>query len=476
MVQMGQLSPTVATMAAMMRDRIVQSEMKPPEQATVVEEVFKPAAPQAAGLAAVPTNPQMFQGMAGGGIVAMANGGTPPTFTDALYGADPIYGTTPEAMAADQVRVEEAQRKKRLEEKMLQYNFLKGSAPQVAAEMLNADPELKAALTPKPVAPAPAAAPAPAVKPPAGLPAAAAAAKPTAPAAGIAGLDAYKKAEETRIADMEKNLGKPSTIAEEAARQQEINKAMGVDPDFFKNQAKELVQQREELKGDRKEAANMRLLEAGLNILGGTSPYAFENIGKGASKALAGFADDIKDIKKQQRELDIARRQVLAAEQAAARSDSASVSARLDRSRDKFEAKEAALRDAKVEAQKTLVDMGLKTRQVAATELSAKAQMTSALRPPRERSTGITEGQLATLRMKAAAEVDPARVRDSLAKQQGLAKTPKEGQDPAFDRQVQQEYRTQIEDKVRFYTNQSDAAAAVPNTFPGYSLVQRAAQ
>jgi hypothetical protein len=156
---------------------------------------------------------------------------------------------------------------------------------------------------------------------------------------------------------------------------------MGVDPDFFKNQARELVQQREELKGDRKEAANMRLLEAGLNILGGTSPYAFENIGKGASKALAGFADDIKGIKKQTRELEKARKEVLAAEQMAARSDSASVSAKLERNRDKVEAKEAALRDAKVEAKKTLVEIGFKERNLAATEMSARAQMKSAERP-----------------------------------------------------------------------------------------------
>ena len=65
MVQMGQMSNTTAMMAAMMRDRIVQSEMKPPAPPTVADEVFQPAQ----GLAAVPTDPRMFQGMADGGIV-----------------------------------------------------------------------------------------------------------------------------------------------------------------------------------------------------------------------------------------------------------------------------------------------------------------------------------------------------------------------------------------------------------------------
>ena len=170
-------------------------------------------------------------------------------------------------------------------------------------------------------------------------------------------------------------------------------------------------------KGDRKEAANMRLLEAGLNILGGTSPYAFENIGKGASKALAGFADDLKDIKKQTRELEKARKEVLAAEQMAARSDSASVSARLDRSRDKVEAKEAALRDAKVEAKKTLVEIGFKERNLAATEMSARAQMKSAERP---RSSGKAPDYLDVVKL--AKEMVPAgQVWEGLTEEQRRA-------------------------------------------------------
>jgi hypothetical protein len=56
--------------------------------------------------------------------------------------------------------------------------------------------------------------------------------------------------------------------------------------------------------GPESEAANLRLLEAGLGILGGESPYAFVNIGKGATPALKGFAEDIKDIQKQSRIID----------------------------------------------------------------------------------------------------------------------------------------------------------------------------
>ena len=83
MAQMGQVSPTLAVMAGMMRDRIVRSEMKMPEK-TVAEEVLpQPQMGLAAaqqvpgqGLDQIPVSDQMFTA-AGGGIVAMFNGGNP---------------------------------------------------------------------------------------------------------------------------------------------------------------------------------------------------------------------------------------------------------------------------------------------------------------------------------------------------------------------------------------------------------------
>jgi hypothetical protein len=52
LAQSGQLSPTLAVMAGMMRDRIVQSEMKPPSPPTVAEEVMQPMG-QRMGLGAI---------------------------------------------------------------------------------------------------------------------------------------------------------------------------------------------------------------------------------------------------------------------------------------------------------------------------------------------------------------------------------------------------------------------------------------
>jgi hypothetical protein len=63
-----------------------------------------------------------------------------------------------------------------------------------------------------------------------------------------------------------------------------------------------LKQQGEESKKDRETNKYMRLLEAGLGIMGGTSPYAAVNIGQGATQAVRGYAQDVAGMRKEQRE------------------------------------------------------------------------------------------------------------------------------------------------------------------------------
>ena len=76
----------------------------------------------------------------------------------------------------------------------------------------------------------------------------------------------------------------------------------GYDFDLIKNMVAETRAEREKIPAQRKEAANLRLLEAGLAIMGGTSPFAFVNIGKGASEAAKGFNEDMKEFRKLDRE------------------------------------------------------------------------------------------------------------------------------------------------------------------------------
>jgi hypothetical protein len=101
MAQMGQIDPATAVMAGMMIDRIVQSNIQPP-QSTVAQDVMGAAAPQgmaqlpaggmapppmdpsmaaqmpAAGLEALPVPDTMFNedSFAGGGIVAFSEAGS----------------------------------------------------------------------------------------------------------------------------------------------------------------------------------------------------------------------------------------------------------------------------------------------------------------------------------------------------------------------------------------------------------------
>lgn len=76
----------------------------------------------------------------------------------------------------------------------------------------------------------------------------------------------------------------------------------GYNFDLAAKQIAEVRAEQEKIPGQKKEAANLRLLEAGLAIMGGTSPFAFVNIGKGASEAAKGFNEDMKEFRKLDRE------------------------------------------------------------------------------------------------------------------------------------------------------------------------------
>jgi hypothetical protein len=91
----------------------------------------------------------------------------------------------------------------------------------------------------------------------------------------------------------------------------QLLEASGYKENVLEDIKRDLQRQRESATSDRKEAMNLRLLEAGLGIMGGESPYAFANIGKGASGALKGLAEDLKEIKKSDRELRLAEQNLM---------------------------------------------------------------------------------------------------------------------------------------------------------------------
>jgi hypothetical protein len=352
MAQMGQISPTVAVMAGMMRDRIVQSEMKPPAPPTVAEEVLQPMGqrmglgamapgmgqgmgqppqpplqpPAPQGIDQIPVPEQMFQpqGMAGGGVVAFDNGGS-AMFTGSPLGQNVrgLAQVSPRTsnilapgavffqyMTDDEKRIYEAtgvvpeSTKQRYQQQAskqaIQPSFtqaLAGPPIDDSAEMARLARQTQGTgvpMTPPPPPPPP---------PPSGERPAAKPGPETAPVSKPTseGIFSFLK-DKDRFAELKSLFG-----SEPAAAQKTLMAEMkenGFDPLVYSKAAGRLAEQKAELKKDRTEAANLRLIEAGLGILGGESPYAFVNIGKGASPAMQGFAKDIQEIKKNRRELD----------------------------------------------------------------------------------------------------------------------------------------------------------------------------
>lgn len=169
----------------------------------------------------------------------------------------------------------------------------------------------------------------------------------------------------------------PLTPTKAIEKVNEADIAAGVDPKFFEKLQGRIDTMREEAKTDKKEAANLRLLEAGLGILGGTSPYAFVNIGKGASEAVKGFGQDLKDYQKARRELDKAAMDLQSAEQTAARTKSAKALDMVDKSETRFENATNKVAEAKLTATNSATNAFISQEQIKSGERRTAAEIGS---------------------------------------------------------------------------------------------------
>jgi hypothetical protein len=117
------------------------------------------------------------------------------------------------------------------------------------------------------------------------------------------------------------SIPRPLSVEEAMKRQNEAMALAGVDPDFFKKQAAELLEQREALKGERSEAGNLALIRAGLATMGGTSPFALVNLGKGAEAGVEQYTQDTRNIRAENRLLKQADLKLKEAQNAQQRGD-----------------------------------------------------------------------------------------------------------------------------------------------------------
>jgi hypothetical protein len=95
-------------------------------------------------------------------------------------------------------------------------------------------------------------------------------------------------------------LPKPMTLDEAIQREKDAYRKMGVDENFYTDQAKKLQEEREALKGEKSQAGWMALAKAGLGMAAGKSPFALQNIATGAMQGIEQYGVDVKDLKKEQ--------------------------------------------------------------------------------------------------------------------------------------------------------------------------------
>jgi hypothetical protein len=263
------------------RMKMAQAGQMPPPQMTIADQVMGQAEELSGGIDQVPMD--FAPEMAGGGIVAFEDGGQVQRFQNQGMVQEQIPPMTPEE---------------------LQRYQMTGELPERFKNAAQTDP---GALEDTGIAPRMDQPPPPSNQ---GLGAA---------TRGFEPLDPTKILEQTEtlysgLYGRGTGAAAPGDKIGYVQKAEDFFKAAGVNLDMAAQQAAEIAAEKEALGKDREEAKNMRIVEAGLAIMAGTSPNAFENIGKGATKAMQGFASDIKDLQKTERELANASRQMMQAQ------------------------------------------------------------------------------------------------------------------------------------------------------------------
>ena len=188
----------------------------------------------------------------------------------------------------------------------------------------------------------------------------------TAPAtANLSNIDILpfiNKAEGIASALRPKSATKVPTIEEASQQTTDILKASGYDSEIFDKLRQDVEKQRESLKGDRKEAMNLRLIEAGLGIMGGTSPYAFTNIGQGATGAIKGLSQDIKDLKKSESDLIAAQQNLMMKKNDAALGRARVTQSTIDKAQERLDRENENYNRTKAEFTNTLMKAEIQER------------------------------------------------------------------------------------------------------------------
>ena len=296
--------------------------------------VPSPGAPMSQGVADLPVSDDMYQedSFAAGGIVAFDDGGEVQRFVEG--GTSRLEDWYSNLRAKNLEKQEQNKRINQLltEKYRLQSDFLSRLKPEQKAAQDNAIKQIDAMLAEEKAKKASSASNAPTAIPsdkvlgsqaaadatirgslgtpdviPTYVPPATTLPPPPPPVVNPYGIDT--------------SIPRPLSVEDAMKRQDEAMRLAGVDPDFYKKQAADLLEQREALKADRSEAGNLALIRAGLATMGGTSPFALVNLGKGAEAGVEQYMQDARNIRTENRLLKQADLKLKEAQNAQQRGD-----------------------------------------------------------------------------------------------------------------------------------------------------------
>ena len=208
-------------------------------------------------------------------------------------------------------------------------------------------------------------------------PAAPTAPTPNAAAAGPSPEEAGLGALTGQVAALRNRLTKP-TMETSAREVEEMYGKAGVSMDPYAQYKTALEAEKAQNAEDRRQAGWGRLLEAGLGILGGESPYALTNIGKGSQAAAKGAMEDIKEFSKLERDRNKALASIAVAENDLKRGVTDKKIARYDEAVKDYNAKDFKLSELelgiKLEQAKIAISKGAKREEVALKEANDQIQ------------------------------------------------------------------------------------------------------
>ena len=252
--------------------------------------------------------------------------------------------------------------------------------------------------------------------------------------------DTYKKAAEDFFSDYATQARNADVEAE--AKKKEIRGRL--QGEAFDEYKKSLEDEAKAAGAERGQARSMALFKAGLAMMAGTSQHALENIGKGALLGAEDYQAAVKDLKKAERERRKEFAHIEQARRAEKIGDRDTAVREIDAARDRHDSrvryvgegiykatgmdKEQAF---KVAQTQFASDSDIFKTNVAGGYTLAAARINAAAKQAGR--GGITQGQLANLRVQAMKQVDEGQIRAQVAKELGFKKVPNPGADAGFD-------------------------------------------